>query len=73
MFNFFFSLAPLQNPADIIESIKNSEQEFEQELEQSYTTMGSNTFKALRRALPMTATKINWGAIKSYSVGKGMK
>lgn len=57
----------------IISAIKKVEQEFEVELEQSYNTMGTNTFKALRRALPMTATKINWNSIKSYSLGKDMK
>jgi capping protein alpha len=57
----------------IVESIKKVEQEFEMELEASYNALGTNTFKALRRALPMTANKINWNSIKAYSLAKDMK
>jgi capping protein alpha len=52
-----------------VEAIKKLEKAFHTALEVSYNTMGDTTFKALRRALPLTRTKIDWNMIKSYRVG----
>mmetsp|Transcript_1711 Transcript_1711/g.2881 ORF Transcript_1711/g.2881 Transcript_1711/m.2881 type:complete len:274 (-) Transcript_1711:75-896(-) len=51
-----------------IEAIKKAEQAFHQSLEVSYNTMGDTTFKALRRALPLTRTKIDWNKIRNYRI-----
>jgi len=51
-----------------VAAILKSEQTFQQSLETSYQTMGDTTFKALRRALPITRNKIDWNKIKTYKV-----
>lgn len=51
-----------------LDAIKKAEQAFHQSLEVSYNTMGDTTFKALRRALPLTRTKIDWNKIRNYKV-----
>jgi len=53
----------------VIAAIKKSEQDFHAKLENSYATLSDTTFKALRRVLPITRTKIEWPKIQSYKIG----
>jgi len=50
-------------------AITQHEGEFQIQLEQNYEKMNATTFKALRRALPVFATKITWPKIASYKIG----
>jgi len=52
-----------------LKAIAKAEQTFQQNLEVNYQTMGETTSKALRRALPITKTKIDWNKIRNYKVG----
>jgi len=52
-----------------VKAITKAEHSFHQALDASYNTMGETTFKALRRALPITRTKIDWNKIKNYKIG----
>jgi len=58
--------------SNALKAIAKSEQTFHQSLDTSYTTMGDTTFKALRRALPITRTKIDWQKIRNYKLGSEM-
>jgi len=55
-----------------ITAIAKVEQNFQSALDTSYATMGDTTFKALRRPLPITRTRIDWSKIKNYKLGNEM-
>jgi len=57
---------------EALKAITKSEQQFQEALDQSYRTMGDTTFKALRRALPITRQRIDWNKIKNYKIGGQM-
>jgi len=57
------------NAKEIAKAIQTAEHNFHQALNTSYELMGENTFKYLRRALPISGKKIVWGNIVSYRVG----
>jgi len=55
-----------------LKAIAKVEAQYQSSLEASYATMGETTFKALRRALPIFRTKIDWVKIKNYKVANDM-
>ncbi|TPX31921.1 hypothetical protein SmJEL517_g04873 [Synchytrium microbalum] len=52
-----------------IKQILKIENDFQTYLNESYAQLSDNTFKALRRALPVTRNRIDWNAIGSYRIG----
>jgi len=55
-----------------LKAIAKVEQSYQEALDVSYRSMGDTTFKALRRALPITRTRIDWNKIKNYKIGGQM-
>lgn len=56
---------------DVVSTIQDTEKEFENHLDTSFAELNEKKFKSLRRRLPITRSKVNWGkAIGTYRLGK---
>ncbi|KNZ57246.1 uncharacterized protein VP01_2201g3 [Puccinia sorghi] len=53
---------------EVVEAIQKAESSYQAALNNAYSHLGDDTFKLLRRALPVTKQKVNWNNLKSRIV-----
>ncbi|KAG9033802.1 F-actin-capping protein subunit alpha [Tulasnella sp. JGI-2019a] len=61
--------ATSQTAAKLLKLIEQQDGEYQQSLVGVYSDMSEKTFKGLRRALPMTRSKMDWDKVLGYKLG----
>lgn len=58
---------------EIVQVLSTAESDYQSAITDNYKTMSQTTFKALRRALPVTRTRVDWNKIAAYNIGTELK
>ncbi|KAI0795293.1 F-actin-capping protein subunit alpha [Irpex lacteus] len=60
----------VSSASKILAIISDEETKYQTTLNESYQDLGDNTFKTLRRALPITRAKLDWDKVLGYKLGQ---
>lgn len=61
-----------KEPLLVINKIAQAESHYQEDVNHTFIGLNEGSFKALRRQLPVTRSKMNWGkSIGNYRLGKG--
>jgi len=61
--------SPTPSAAKVLALIQCEEGEYQTSLTETYQGMSEKTYKSLRRALPMTRSKMDWDKVLGYKLG----
>lgn len=54
----------------VAKAISAAEKRYQDELNRAFRVLGEGSFKELRRALPVTRSKINWASVSAMRIGQ---
>lgn len=57
----------------VARSIETAEKKYQDELNRAFGVLGEGSFKELRRALPVTRSKINWNSVSAMRIGQDVQ
>jgi capping protein alpha len=57
----------------LVKQIADADNEYQRSLNETYADLSETTFKGLRRALPVTKTKIDWDKILNYKLASALQ
>jgi len=60
--------SPTPSAAKVLALIESEEGEYQTSLTETYKDLSENTYKSLRRALPMTRSKMDWDKVLGYKL-----
>ena len=66
------STSPDKLAASLKKLIAESESKYQNALNESYGHLSETVFKGLRKALPVTKSKVDWNKILNYKIGPGI-
>lgn len=61
---------PSGTGSGILKEVATAEKKYQDELNRGFTSLSENTFKGLRRQLPITRQKIEWEKVAGYRLGQ---
>jgi len=59
--------------SEVTRKISSTEKAYQEELNKAFVAMNEQSFKALRRQLPVTRQKVEWEKVGGYRLGSDLR